>query len=111
MRHILTMPELSDQVPEQLLDQLLDLIDRLRRDTEAFVDEPGDQQRWYDRGYANGMVRALQRLGQGERLGDRVPDDVAALCAHLAMPWGKAYRHGETMGDRETHEITGIPST
>lgn len=99
------MPEL----PEELLDQLLDLIDRLRRDSDGFLNEPGDQQRWYDRGYANGMVRALTHLGHAEQLGGRALDDPDALAAHRALPWGKAYRHGETMGERETHEITGTP--
>ena len=32
-----------------------------------FLGEPGDQQLWYNRGYANGMVLALLRLGQAGR--------------------------------------------
>lgn len=101
------MPDL----PEALLRQLLDLIDQLRRDTRGFVDEPGDQQLWYDRGYANGMILALRRLGQQPGLGDRVPDDPDGFGGQLATPWGKAYRHGEAMGSRETHEITGTQSS
>jgi len=97
------MPELSDE----LLDQLLDLIDRLRRESIGFLDAPGDQQVWYNRGYANGMVTTLGRLIQAERLGQRKPDDSRQLAAHLTMPWGKAYRHGESMGCKETEEITG----
>ena len=95
------------ELPEALLHQLLDLIDQLRNDTRGFLDEPGDQQLWYNRGYANGMLLALQRLDQRQRLGGRVPDDPGQLGSHLAMPWGKAYQHGERMGVRETHEITG----
>ena len=52
------------EFPEGLLSRLLDLIDRLRRETEGFLGAPGDQQLWYNRGYANGMVLALLRLGQ-----------------------------------------------
>jgi hypothetical protein len=101
------MPDL----PEALLRQLLDLIDQLRRDTRGFVDKPGDRQLWYDRGYANGMILALRRLGQPPGLGDRLPDDPDELGGQLATPWGKAYRHGEAMGSRETHEITGTQSS
>jgi hypothetical protein len=104
-RHF-TMPEPADE----LLDQLLDLIDRLRGETEDFLDRPGDQQLWYNRGYANGMVSALLRLGVAGSLAPRVPDDPEAIAAQLTMPWGKAYRHGEEMSSRETFEITGNPS-
>lgn len=97
------MPEL----PDELLQQLLDLIDELRHTTGGFVDQPGDQQTWYNRGYANGMLLALQALVPADRLGDRRLDEPAQLGAHVAMPWGKAFRHGETVGRRETYEITG----
>lgn len=97
--------------PDELLNQLLDLIDHLRRESEDFLGAPGDQQVWYDRGYANGMVTTLGRLAQAAKLGGRAPDDPGQLAAHLALPWGKAYRHGETMGSRETEEITGKQPT
>ena len=101
------MPEL----PDELLNQLFDLIDQLREETKGFLEEPGDQQVWYNRGYANGMVLALRRLGQAQGLGRREPDDMDKLAAQLTLPWGKAYRHGETMGSQETEEITGIQPT
>jgi len=95
------------ELPDELLAQLLDLIDRLRDETGDFLEQPGDQQTWYDRGYANGMVAALADLGATSALGPRVPDDPAEITAHQTLPWGKAYRHGEQMGSRETFEITG----
>jgi len=101
------MPELS----EELLEQLLNLVDRLRAETTGFLEEPGDQQVWYNRGYANGMVLALRRLDCAAQLGDRRPDDVDRLSVQMAMPWGKAYRHGETVGSQEIEEITGIQPT
>ena len=104
------MPETGETVPEQLLTQLLDLIDRLRDETAGFLDEAGDQQLWYNRGYANGMVLALRRLGQDAALAGREPDDPAQLAGQLVLPWGKAYQHGESVGSAETHEITGIPA-
>lgn len=96
-------------LPEALLDQLVALLDRLREESADYLDEPGDQQRWYNRGYANGMLLALRALGQDAALGPRLPDDPAQLEPHGPMPWGRAYRHGEEVGRRETHEITGIP--
>jgi hypothetical protein len=100
----------DETVPEELLTQLIDLVDRLRDETEGFLEDPGDQQLWYNRGYANGMILALQRMGQTAHLGDRRPDDPRALGGQLAMAWGKAYQHGEEVGSKETHEITGIPA-
>lgn len=105
------MSETPAAPPDELLTQLLDLVDRLRDDSADFLDAPGDQQLWYNRGYANGMVLALQRLGQGARLAGRRPDDAAQLAAHLALPWGRAYRHGETRGSDETFDITGTHAT
>ena len=100
------MAELSSE----LVRQLISLIDELRGSTAGFLDHADDQQMWYDRGYANGIVLALQALGQTEYLEDRLPDNIAELDVHLPMTWGKAYRHGETMGSRETYEITGTQS-
>lgn len=105
------MTEPQSGLTDDLLGQLLALIDQLRDETAGFLDSPGDQQLWYNRGYANGMVLALQRLGQEARLGQRRPDDPDALSTHVPLAWGKAYRHGEQRGSQETHEITGIPQT
>jgi hypothetical protein len=104
----MTAPD--ETVPEELLTQLIDLVDRLRDETDGFLDNPGDQQLWYNRGYANGMILALQRLGQSARLGDRRPDDPQALGGQLALAWGKAYQHGQSVGSKETHESTGSPA-
>ncbi|MCB1789218.1 MAG: hypothetical protein KDJ27_02665 [Gammaproteobacteria bacterium] len=93
--------------PDDLLIQLIDLIDRLRDETADYLDKPGDQQLWYNRGYANGMVLALQALGDAAALGERRPDDPDVLGAQLALPWGKAYRHGEAVGRQETFDVTG----
>jgi hypothetical protein len=100
-------PHRPPTVPGELLDQLLALIQRLYGETDGFLSAPDDQQLWYNRGYANGMIKALRDLGQTaglERLGGIDPDD--PIAGHEPLPWGKAYRHGFEMGERETHEIT-----
>ncbi len=101
------MSEPSPELSAELLAQLLTLIDSLRAETASFLDEPGDQQAWYNRGYANGMLTALRGLGQGHRLGDRRVDDADQIESQQSLPWGKAYRHGEAKGSHETLEITG----
>ena len=105
------MSESLHALPDDQIRQLLDLIDSLRDETRTFLDEPGDQQVWYNRGYANGMLAALQGLGQANRLGERRLDDTDEIGGQLAMPWGKAYRHGESVGRQETHEITGTQAS
>jgi len=90
-----------------LLDELLGIAERLYHETEGFLDQPEDQQLWYNRGYANGMLRALRALGYapwlGTRLQDTDPDDIIA--GHELMPWGRAWQHGIEMGERETREV------
>lgn len=98
------MPDLS---PE-LLQKLCGLARRLRQENADFLEYPEDGQRWYNRGYANGMLKALQQLlGEDCPCGEP-PDDESELTAHQVMAWGKAYRHGEQMGLRETCEVTGV---
>ena len=97
-----------NQHRDDLLERLLELIRRLYTETEGFLGDAEDQQRWYNRGYANGMLKALRELGYAERLAAELeadPDDV--ICAHEALPWGRAYRHGLEVGFRETHEVLG----
>jgi hypothetical protein len=94
------------QPDPDILQQLLDLLVSLYDETDGFADNPGDAQLWYNRGYANGMVRGLRELGQGERVAERIHadgDDVIA--GQEAMAWGKAYRHGADTGYRETLDV------
>ena len=99
-----TMSELS----RDLLEQLCQLVRRLRAESADYAEHHEDGQRWYNRGYANGMLRGLRKL-----LGEEAPcgqslDDEAELAGHEVMAWGKAYRHGEQVGENETHEICGM---
>jgi hypothetical protein len=93
------------QVPQELLDRLIALVVQLRAESESFLEEHQDAQQWYNRGYANGMVRGLAKLLDEEQPGGLQLDDEADLAGHEVMAWGKAYRHGEAMGEKETYEI------
>ncbi len=94
-------------ISPELLEQLCALIRELRAGSADFLEHHENGQHWYNRGYANGMLRALRDLlGEDCPCGD-VFDDEVELQPHRVMAWGKAYGHGEAMGERETHEITG----
>jgi len=93
------------QLPQALLEQLVNLVEKLRAESENFLEEHQDSQQWYNRGYANGMVRGLAKLmDQQQPVGLKL-DNEADLQGHEVMAWGKAYRHGEAMGEKETYEI------
>ena len=105
------MPHPPVVLSDHVVAQLVDLIDRLRDETANCFEQTDDQQQWYNRGYANGIVLALIELERPDALVGRSADDAGLIDAAVGLPWGKAYRHGETMGRRETYEIAGIPSS
>jgi len=94
-------------LPPELLEQLVQLVNSLRAENEDFLQNHQDAQQWYNRGYANGMVRGLSRLLDDPRPAGLVLDDESTLQGHEVMAWGKAYRHGESMGEKETYEVAG----
>ena len=94
-------------VPPELLEQLVQLVNNLRAESEGFLHEHQDTQQWYNRGYANGMVRGLSSLLDDPQPAGLIQDDPAVLQGHEVMAWGKAYRHGESMGEKETYEVAG----
>jgi hypothetical protein len=98
------------QPDPDILRQLLELLARLYDETDGFADNPGDAQLWYNRGYANGMVKALSALGQSDAVLRRItPDPEDVIAGHEVMAWGKAYLHGAETGYRETFEV--VPGT
>ena len=91
-----------------LLGKLIGLIRELYAESAGFIDRPEDQQGWYNRGYANGMIAALDGLGYGELLDaelGRDPTDI--ISGFETFDWGRAYRHGLETGERETREVIG----
>ena len=92
-----------------LLPQLLELLCDLYDDTEGFLDRTDDPQLWYNRGYANGVIHALDQLGYARQITgvlDRDTDDL--IRGHERLPWGKAYRHGWEMGREETYDVLEV---
>lgn len=88
-----------------IIEQLVALARRLRAESADFLENPGDGQTWYNRGYAAGMLTALRELGYGEALGDDCAEDPEqALGPHRVMAWGQAYQHGQEKGWSDTRE-------
>ena len=93
---------------QQTLDKLIALIITLYQETESFLENTHDEQLWYTRGYATGMIRQLNMLGYEELLRDRIVQDPAdAISGQELLSWGKAYLHGVEMGGKETLDVIG----
>lgn len=91
-----------------MLVRLLGLVERLYGESAGFLERPEDEQLWYNRGYANGIIAALTELGYGADVQARVAGDaVDCIAGHEALSWGRAYQHGCEMGDKETREVIG----
>jgi hypothetical protein len=102
------MPIALSNQEQAMLDRLFPILQRLYDETREFLDHPENQQHWYNRGYANGMVAALIELGYGEWLQTQLQvDAVDIIAGHEALAWGKAYQHGWETGKNETHEVIG----
>lgn len=96
---------MTDQDKPVILQRLLQLVQQLYAETED-LESGSDLQLWYNRGYANGMVRVLRDHHQMEQLAGLIeldPDD--RIAGQEFLPWGKAYQHGFEMGERETREV------
>ncbi|WJW76089.1 hypothetical protein QVG61_03070 [Thiohalobacter sp. IOR34] len=89
-----------------LLERLIALARRLYAETADFRERPDQLQLWYNRGYANGMLDALQALGHGAALDAGLePDGDDPTEGQALLGWGQAYRHGWETGRREALEV------
>ena len=104
---------MSDEVynEEQLvtLQRLLGIVERLYEETAGFQENGDNQQHWYNRGYANGIVEQLGQLGYRDYIERHtVPDPPDIIVGHEIWAWGKAYIHGIEVGKKETSEVIGL---
>ncbi|MCB2261911.1 MAG: hypothetical protein LGR52_03085 [Candidatus Thiosymbion ectosymbiont of Robbea hypermnestra] len=91
---------------DTLLPRLLELICDLYEDSRGFPDRTDDAQLWYNRGYANGVIHALDQLGYARHVASALePDGPDPIAGQEALPWGRAYRHGWEMGRKEAFEV------
>jgi len=101
-------PVTLDEKQQASLQRLLNITERLYLETAGFLDNGDDHQLWYNRGYANGIVAQLTRLGHRAFVEDNiVPDPDSIIAGHEFWAWGRAYRHGMEMGMKETLDVIG----
>lgn len=91
-----------------VLQKLLGIVERLYLETSGFLDNGDNQQHWYNRGYANGIIRRLTEYGYRDYIeANTVPDAEDIIAGHEFWAWGKAYQHGMEMGMQETADVIG----
>ncbi len=91
---------------EQIVGRLIALAKRLRRESAEFLEQPGDSQSWYNRGYGGGILSAMRELGYSNALDDEcAQDDAQSLAPHRIMAWGQAYAHGFEKGVEDTRDV------
>ncbi len=90
-----------------LFERLLPVAVGLYAETAELSAGDGELQLWYNRGYADGMVSVMRQSGYEVELEVQgIPATLAIDDAEAFLPWGKAYRHGLEMGERETREAS-----
>ena len=90
---------------EPVVAQLAALAKRLRAESAGFLDDPGDGQQWYNRGYGAGILQSLRAAGHAEALDTECSEDPEqSLAPHRLMAWGQAYEHGREKGRSDTLE-------
>ncbi|MES9990614.1 MAG: hypothetical protein ABW098_01580 [Candidatus Thiodiazotropha sp.] len=93
-------------MPEQIFQRLLQVVEELQAETASLAAQESELQLWYNRGYADGMIEAMRALGYKQQLEDAgVSIDMSLISGQELLPWGKAYRHGFEMGEKETAEV------
>jgi hypothetical protein len=94
------------QMSEEIFQRLLQVVQDLYAETESLTQSDGELQLWYNRGYADGMVEAMHASGYQLQLqAAGVVIDKTLILDQEFLPWGKAYRHGFEMGEKEAGEV------
>jgi len=88
-----------------VVNQLVELLERLYSETEGYEDNPSDAQLWYNRGYANGIGAFLLAQGLSDELSHLTLDGADIHQKEAVMEWFKAYHHGFEMGERESSQV------
>jgi hypothetical protein len=103
----MTQYEYSEE-QEVMLKKLIGIVESLYLETAGFLENGDNQQHWYNRGYANGIVKQLSDLGYRDYVeNNTVPDAEDIIAGHEFWAWGKAYQHGFEVGMKETTDVMG----
>jgi hypothetical protein len=91
---------------EAIVQRLLQVVQDLYAETSSLTQDDSELQLWYNRGYADGMVEAMQSSGYVSQLeAAGVVVDKSLISGQEFLPWGKAYQHGFEMGEKETGDV------
>jgi hypothetical protein len=91
---------------DAIFQRLLVVVEDLYAETQSLAQSDGELQLWYNRGYADGMVKAMRSSGYGPQLeAGGVRAQAPPIDSQAFLPWGKAYRHGFEMGEKEAGEV------
>ena len=95
-----------NQTTENMLPRLLQVVRELYAETVDLSESESELQLWYNRGYADGVISGMKGLGYAREIGEAVDAGGASVSdENRFLPWGKAYRHGFEMGEKETLEV------
>ncbi|MEJ2610937.1 MAG: hypothetical protein P8179_12850 [Candidatus Thiodiazotropha sp.] len=95
-----------NQITENVLPKLLQTARNLYEETAALDETDSELQLWYNRGYADGMVSSMKRLGYDKEVSEVIdPQMESPVGENRFLPWGKAYQHGFEMGEKESSEV------
>ena len=87
-------------------EKLIHLVERLYAETESYLTNQSDAQLWYNRGYANGVVKVLIERQALAGFSPQLKLDESDLhSSERLMEWHKAYHHGYEMGESEAREV------
>ena len=84
--------------------RLVDLANELMQTSARFLEQPNNLQLWYNRGYANGILSALEQADIKIE-GLEKPDPEHLWAEHRFTTWGQAFIHGQTKGHNEARDI------
>ena len=91
---------------EAIFQRLLQVVQDLHAETASLAENDSELQLWYNRGYADGMIEAMRLSGFTPHLDAAgVAVDESLIRGQEFLPWGKAYRHGFEMGEKEAGEV------
>ncbi|MES9833730.1 MAG: hypothetical protein ABW157_20090 [Candidatus Thiodiazotropha sp. LLP2] len=97
-----------NQTTEDRIQRLLQLAQDLYAETSGLSETESELQLWYNRGYADGMTSRMRGLGYEDEVSKILGSGGEAISDERRfLPWGKAYRHGFEMGEKETFEVLG----
>ena len=93
-----------------ILNSLLQMVQEFYSQTLELKEEQAECPRWYNRGYADGVIEYLKELGYREELSEfelvkSNPTEPDPQIMNRKLPWVSSYHRGVSKGREETYEV------